>query len=262
MSRKNNVNPDYYKQAGRDKPDDDRRPQPRPGGATAPPPRRGRKRPPPRNFIPGAPPVGERAREAPETSEEEAMAHERSLQGKTVAILVEHGFEQSEMTEPRKALEQAGAHTELISPVSGKVKGWKHAQWGDEFRVDVTLDAASPESYDALLLPGGVMNPDRLRMNPAAVAFVKAFVDAGKPIAAICHGPWTLIEADAVRGRRVTSWPSLRTDLRNAGAEWTDQEALVDDGIVTSRKPDDIPAFNHAMIQEFAKGAHEKRRAA
>jgi protease I len=184
------------------------------------------------------------------------------LSGKRVAILVTDGFEQVELTEPRKALDQAGARSEIVSPASGKVKGWQHTKWGDELPVDVALDQARPEDYDALLLPGGVMNPDRLRMNEKAVAFVRHFVQSGKPIAAICHGPWTLIEAGAVDGRKMTSWPSLQTDLKNAGAQWVDQEVVVDNGLVTSRKPDDIPAFSRKMIEEFAEGRHGGRQAA
>jgi protease I len=183
------------------------------------------------------------------------MANE--LRNKRVAVLVDHGFEQSELTEPKKALEAAGAKADIISPQAGKVKGWQHTNWGDELPVDRTLDEARPGDYDALLLPGGVMNPDKLRMNPKAVAFVQAFVDTHKPIAAICHGPWPLIETGIVRGRKMTSWPSLKTDLKNAGAEWVDQEVVVDQGLVTSRKPDDIPAFNKKMIEEFAEGKHE-----
>jgi protease I len=183
------------------------------------------------------------------------MANE--LRNKRVAVLVDHGFEQSELTEPKKALEAAGAKADIISPQAGKVKGWQHTNWGDELPVDRTLDEARPGDYDALLLPGGVMNPDKLRMNPKAVAFVQAFVDTHKPIAAICHGPWPLIETGIVRGRKMTSWPSLQTDLKNAGAEWVDQEVVVDNGLVTSRKPDDIPAFNRKMIEEFAEGKHE-----
>ncbi len=178
-----------------------------------------------------------------------------SLQGKKVAILVTDGFEQVELTEPRKALDQAGARTELVSPAQGQVKGWNHTEWGDKIPVDVPLQQARPESYDALLLPGGVMNPDHLRMDPDAVRFVKSFVDAGKPIAAICHGPWTLIEAGGVKGRKMTSWPSLQTDLRNAGAHWVDQKVVHDGNLVTSRKPDDIPAFNQEMIGLFAQAA-------
>jgi len=185
------------------------------------------------------------------------MANE--LRNKRVAVLVDHGFEQSELMEPRKALQEAGAQADIVSPQSGKVKGWQHTNWGEEVPVDRKLDDAKPEEYDALLLPGGVMNPDKLRANPTAVQFVKHFVDSGKPIAAICHGPWTLIEAGGVRGRKVTSWHSLQTDLRNAGAEWVDQEVVTDNGIVTSRKPDDIPAFNRKMIEEFAEGKHDRK---
>lgn len=182
------------------------------------------------------------------------------LRGKRIAALVDHGFEQVELTEPRKALQQEGATVDVISPQSGSVKGWKHTEWGDTIAVDRELKDARPDEYDGLLLPGGVMNPDHLRTNEEAVRFVKAFVDSGRPIAAICHGPWTLIEAGGVRGRRVTSWPSLATDLRNAGADWVDAECIVDNGLVTSRKPDDIPAFNRKMIEEFAEGRHEPGR--
>lgn len=176
-----------------------------------------------------------------------------ALQGKKVAILVADGFEQVELLEPKKALDQAGAKTEVVSPASGKVKGWNFKEWGKEVPVDVALESASPDEYDALLLPGGVMNPDHLRMIPRAVEFVRRFAESNKPIAAICHGPWTLIEADAVRGHTITSWPSLKTDLRNAGANWVDREAVRDGHLVTSRKPDDIPAFNREMIQLFAE---------
>jgi len=186
----------------------------------------------------------------------------QQLSGKRVAILVENGFEQVELTEPRDALDEAGAQTQIVSPVEGQVKGWRHTEWGDSFKVDLPLQNARPEEFDALLLPGGVMNPDKLRMNPQAVQFVKAFFDARKPVAAICHGPWTLVEADVVRGRTVTSWPSLKTDIRNAGGHWVDQEVVTDNGLVTSRKPDDIPAFNRKMVEEFAEGQHRQRRAA
>jgi protease I len=182
------------------------------------------------------------------------MANE--LRNKRVAVLVENGFEQVELTEPKKALEQAGAKAEIVSPQPSKVKAWQQTNWGDEFPITTQLDAANPEQYDALLLPGGVFNPDKLRINPSAIRFIKHFVDTGKPIAAICHGPWPLIEAGGVKGRRVTSWPSLQSDLRNAGANWVDQEVVVDNGLVTSRKPDDIPAFNRKMIEEFAEGQH------
>jgi protease I len=182
------------------------------------------------------------------------------LRNKRVAVLAENGFEQSELVEPKKALEQAGAKVDIVSPQTGTIKGWKDGNWADEIKVDRRLEEARAEEYDALLLPGGVMNPDKLRMNQKAVQFVKAFVDSGKPIAAICHGPWPLIEAGGVRGRKMTSWPSLQTDLRNAGATWTDQECVVDNGLVTSRKPDDLPAFNRKMIEEFAEGRHGKAR--
>jgi protease I len=186
----------------------------------------------------------------------------RVLQGKRVAILVADGFEQVELTEPCRALQAAGAETQVVSPVAGpRVKGWNHESWGEQIAVDVPLTRAEPETFDALLLPGGVMNPDKLRMDPGAVEFVRRFVASGKPVAAICHGPWTLIEAGAVRGRTLTSYPSLKTDLRNAGAEWVDQEVVVDNGLVTSRKPDDIPAFNRKMVEEFAEGRHASRAA-
>jgi protease I len=187
---------------------------------------------------------------------------DQKLAGKTVAILVADGFEQVEMTEPRRALDEAGAETEIVSPVKGRVKGWKHVEWGDTFAVDVPLDEAEASDYDALLLPGGVMNPDKLRIDEAALRFVKAFFAAGKPVAAICHAPWTLIDAEQVEGRTVTSWPSLRTDLKNAGAKWVDEEVVVDNGLVTSRKPDDIPAFNRKMIEEFAEGQRTGRQMA
>jgi protease I len=176
----------------------------------------------------------------------------KELEGMKVAILVAEGFEQIELTEPKKALEAAGAQTFIISPAQGQVQGWNHFDKAEKFSVDVPLDAAKADDYDALLLPGGVANPDQLRAIPKAVQFVREFFDAGKPAAAICHGPWTLIEADAVRGRTVTSWPSLKTDLINAGANWVDREVVVDRGLVTSRKPADLPAFNQKMIELFA----------
>jgi protease I len=178
-----------------------------------------------------------------------------NLQGKTIAILATDGFEQSELTKPKKALEEAGAKTQVVSPHGKKIKGWDKKDWGEEVNVDSTLDSADPARYDALVLPGGVMNPDQLRMNPDAVKFVKHFFEQAKPVAAICHGPWMLVEAGAVRGRTVTSWPSLKTDIRNAGGNWVDEEVVVSNGVVTSRKPDDIPAFNRQMIDLFAKGA-------
>jgi protease I len=176
-----------------------------------------------------------------------------NLNGKRVAILATDGFEQSELLEPKKALEEAGATTQVVSPNSGKIKGWNHKDWGKEVPVDVTLDSAKADQFDALVLPGGVMNPDQLRMNPKAVEFVKQFTKNGKPVAAVCHGPWTLVEADAVRGKVMTSWPSLQTDLKNAGATWVDKEVVSDRQLVTSRKPDDLPAFNREMIRLFAE---------
>jgi len=187
-------------------------------------------------------------------------ANSRSLSGKRVAILATDGVEQVELTEPRKALDSAGAITKVVSPKSGSIKGWNHTEWGEQIPVDVSLDSASANDFDALLLPGGVMNPDHLRMNRSAVNFVRAFFEAGKPVAAICHGPWLLVEADVARGRNVTSWPSLQTDLRNAGASWSDSQVVTDHGLVTSRKPDDIPAFNKKMIEEFAEGVHDEQR--
>jgi protease I len=182
------------------------------------------------------------------------------LKGKKVAILVDDGFEEVELTEPRRALEEAGATTHIVSPQEGKVKGWAKTDWGEEYDVDVPVSGADAGAYDALLLPGGVMNPDHLRKNEKAVAFVKRFFEEGKPVAAICHAPWTLVEADVVRGRTLTSYASLRTDLRNAGAEWVDREVVVDAGLVTSRDPDDLPAFNRKMVEEFAEGVHERQR--
>jgi protease I len=179
------------------------------------------------------------------------------LKGKRVAALVADGFEQIELFDPQEALEAAGAEVEIISPVLGDyVKGWNHTKWGKKVPIDRPLAKASPDDFDALLLPGGVMNPDTLRTIPAAVDFVRKFFVDGKPIAVICHGPWTLVEADVVRGVRITSWPSLRTDLKNAGAHWIDEEVVVDRGIVSSRKPDDLPAFNAKMIEEFGEGQH------
>jgi len=180
------------------------------------------------------------------------MANE--LKGVRVAILVEDGFEQVELVEPRKALDEGGAQTKIVSPRDRRVHGWNFTDWGDDLPVDLPLSQARPEDFDALLLPGGVMSPDRLRMQAAAVQFVKSFFDAGKPVAAICHGPWTVIEAGAARGRRLAAWPSLKTDLGNAGAEWVDEPVVVDGNLVSSRKPGDIPMFNRAMIKLFSEG--------
>jgi len=182
----------------------------------------------------------------------------QSLQGRKVAILVTDGFEQVELLKPREALDEADAETKVVSPKTHEVKGWNFTDWGKVVPVDVELDKARAEEFDALLLPGGMINPDKLRMEPRAVAFVKSFFDSGKPVAAICHGPWTIIEAGAARGRKIASWPSLKTDLRNAGAEWMDQEAVSDGNLVSARKPDDIPAFNRAMIELFSRAERMK----
>jgi protease I len=186
----------------------------------------------------------------------------KNLNGMKVAILVDEGFEQVELIKPRKALDRAGAETKVVSPQAGEVRGWNLKKWGKWIAVDVPLDSADPAHFDALLLPGGVINPDKLRINPKAVDFVKHFIDSGKPVASICHGPWTLIEAGGVPGRTLTSWPSLQTDIRNAGGNWVDEEVVSDRGLVTSRKPDDIPAFSKKMIEVFAEPGYKGQRAA
>ena len=176
------------------------------------------------------------------------------LSGKKIAFAVaSEGIEQIELTSPWEAVEQAGGQPVLVSVENGKVQAFNHLDKADTFAVDATFDSTSADEYDGLVLPGGVANPDSLRMDEDAVAFVKDFFDAGKPVAAICHAPWSLVEADVVRGRTLTSWPSLQTDLRNAGAEWQDQEVVVDGNLVTSRKPDDLPAFNEAAVAAFAR---------
>jgi protease I len=184
-----------------------------------------------------------------------------SLEGLKVAILLTDGFEHVELVEPRKALDQAGAKTSIVSPKSGRVRSWKFTEWGEELPVDSTPDRVRPDEFDALLLPGGVINPDKLRIEPKAVAFAKAFFDSEKPVAAICHSPWTVIEAGAARGRRIASWPSLKTDLRNAGAEWMDQEVVVDRNLVSSRKPEDIAALDREMLKLFSQTRKEERAA-
>ncbi|MBM4442075.1 MAG: type 1 glutamine amidotransferase [Candidatus Rokubacteria bacterium] len=184
-----------------------------------------------------------------------------TLKGVTVAILVTDGFEQVELVKPQIALDLAGAETRIVSPKADRVRAWDMREWGEEFDVDVPLALANPAEFGALLLPGGVMNPDTLRMQPKAVGFVKAFFDAGKPVAVICHGPWTVIEAGAARGRRIAAWPSLKTDLTNAGAEWVDEEVVVDRMLVSSRRPDDIPAFNRAMVATFAQARRASKAA-
>jgi protease I len=184
---------------------------------------------------------------------------EQKLKGKKVAILAADMFERVELEEPRKALEQAGAETEIVSIHDGEIQGFDHFEPKSKLKVDKTVEEVSAADYDALLVPGGVGNPDQLRADENAVRFVRDFVEQKKPLAVICHGPWVLVEAGVVRGRKLTSWPSLQTDIRNAGGNWVDQEVVVDEGIVTSRKPDDIPAFNKKMIEEFAEGRHERR---
>lgn len=180
----------------------------------------------------------------------------KSLEGRKIAILVTNGYEQSELEGPREALKNAGAEIHIISPEPNFIQPWDKDKLGEAIAVDVQLTNADPDDYDALLLPGGVMNPDKLRVDPAAVDFVQAFFEDGKPVAAICHGPQLLIEAEVVRGRKLTSYPSIKTDLINAGAEWVDEAVVIDRGLVTSRKPDDIPAFNEKMIEEFAEAVH------
>jgi protease I len=188
------------------------------------------------------------------------MANE--LDGKRVAILVATGFEQVEMTKPREALEEAGAKTQIVSTKSGKIQGMNHAEKGDEFDVDLTLDDANPRDFDALLIPGGLLNPDEMRQEAKALDFARHFFAAAKPVAVICHGPQVLISADLVRDRTMTSWPAIQVDMRNAGANWVDEEVVVDNGLVSSRKPDDIPAFNRKMIEEFSEGKHAGQRVA
>lgn len=196
----------------------------------------------------------ERARrEKANSSTGRALKKSGGLHGKTFAILATHGFEQSELMKPRQALLSAGATIEIVSLGKKPIRGWHQQDWGDEIEVDLDLNAASPSRYDGLVLPGGTLNADTLRMEPRAISFIKDFFDTDKPVAAICHAPWLLIEARVIDGRRLTSWPSLKTDVRNAGGEWVDQEAVIDRQLVTSRKPDDIPAFNEAMIGLFAQ---------
>ncbi len=185
-----------------------------------------------------------------------ATAMDKQLNGKRVAILATHGFEESELKSPKEALEKAGATVHVVSPESGPIKGWKGGDWTGTVDVDRTLADAKASDYDALVLPGGVINPDKLRQDEKAVAFVRDFFTAKKPVGAICHGPWTLVEADVVKGRKVTSYASIKTDLRNAGANWVDEEVVVDEGLVTSRSPKDLPAFNQKLVEEVAEGVH------
>lgn len=181
------------------------------------------------------------------------------LEGKKVAILATDGFEQSELVEPKKAIENAGGTAHIISPNSGEIKGWDEDNWGDKFSVDVKLEDVKAEDYNALVLPGGVINPDKLRINEKALDFIKAFFEQKKPVAAICHGPWTLINAELVEGREMTSYKSIRKDLENAGAKWSDEKVIVDNGLITSRNPDDLPAFCDKLIEEILEGEHENQ---
>ncbi len=183
------------------------------------------------------------------------------LTGKTIAILATDGFEQVELTKPKRAIEEAGATTHIISLKSGTIQGFNHFEKADQFEVDKTVGSVSADDYDGLLLPGGVHNPDALRVDKQAISFIRDFFTQHKPVAAICHGPWTLIEADVVKGRTLTSWPSLKTDIENAGGKWVDEECHVDNGLVTSRNPDDIPAFCEKAVEEFAEGKHKLQTA-
>ena len=200
------------------------------------------------------PPARQRAGGSCPLTKKGALTMSAKLQGKKIAIVATDGFEQVELTEPKKALEAAGAKVDVISPKAGEIKGWKFTDWGETTKVDKTLDDAKPADYDGLVLPGGQINPDKLRIEPKAVAFVTDFYNSGKPIGAICHGPWLLVEAGVVKKKTITSWPSIKTDIRNAGGHWVDEEVVTDGTLTTSRKPDDLPAFSKRLIQEFSQG--------
>lgn len=189
------------------------------------------------------------------------MTDEKKLKGKRVAILATNGFEEVELTSPRAALEEAGAEVVIVAPKSGTITSWHKNDWGGQFEVDMTVMEAQSEHFDSLMLPGGVINPDQLRMDEGAVSFIRSFFEAGKPVAALCHGPQILIDADVVQGRKLTSYPSLQADLENAGAEWVDEEVVTDAGLTTSRSPKDLDAFNPKMIEEIAEGIHEGQQA-
>ena len=199
------------------------------------------------------PPARQRAGGSCPLTKKGALTMSAKLQGKKIAIVATDGFEQVELTEPKKALEAAGATVDVISPKAGEIKGWKFTDWGETTKVDKTLDDAKPADYDGLVLPGGQINPDKLRIEPKAVAFVTDFYNSGKPIGAICHGPWLLVEAGVVKKKTITSWPSIKTDIRNAGGHWVDEEVVTDGSLTTSRKPDDLPAFSKRLIQEFSQ---------
>ncbi|MCB4799853.1 type 1 glutamine amidotransferase domain-containing protein [Neotamlana laminarinivorans] len=184
-----------------------------------------------------------------------------NLEKKTVAILATNGFEESELSEPKKALEEAGAEVHIVSLESGEIKGWKNGNWSNSYKVDKTLDEVSQSNYNALMLPGGLINPDLLRRNDKAIGFVKSFFENKKPVAAICHAPWLLAEADVLKGRKVTSFSSIKTDIENAGAQWVNQEVVVDEGLVTSRSPEDLPAFNKKLVEEVYEGKHDMQTA-
>jgi protease I len=201
---------------------------------------------------------GQRLAEKDPLTWKRVLAMNGKLQGKKIAILATDGFEQVELTEPKKALEADGAAVHVISPKPGQIKGWNHTDWGDSIKVDKTLEEAKPADYDGLVLPGGQINPDKLRIEPKAVTFVADFFHAGKPIGAICHGPWLLIEAGVVKNKTLTSWPSVRTDIRNAGGHWVDEQVVTDQNLTTSRKPEDLPAFNERLIQEFSESTQAK----
>jgi protease I len=186
---------------------------------------------------------------------------DKPLQGKKIAFLATDGVEQVELTDPWAAVEQAGAEPVLVSPKDDEIQGFEHLDKGKTFQVDKAVADASADEFDGLVLPGGVANPDQLRMDEKAVAFVRSFVESGKPVGVICHGPWTLVEAGVVRGRKLTSFPSVRTDLENAGASWVDEEVVVDNGLVSSRDPDDLPAFCKKIVEEFAEGRHDRQAA-
>lgn len=184
-----------------------------------------------------------------------------NLNRKRVAILATNGFEESELREPKKALEEAGAYVDIVSEELGEIKSWADGNWGKSYKVNKTLDQVNQSDYHALMLPGGVINPDKLRRNKTAISFIKSFFENHKPVGAICHAPWLLAEADVLKGRKITSFGSIKTDMKNAGANWVDEEVVVDEGLVTSRSPKDLPAFNKKLVEEVYEGKHEEQTA-